>query len=83
MRRIGLDPTVVVADNGGVERQSQRLRSGRAQQRRRARVSRRPRRMRLVQYVAEGGSLAMVGGDQSFGLGGWQDSPIARVMPVS
>src|SRR6202040_4437402 len=36
----------------------------------------------LVQYVAEGGSLAMVGGDQSFGLGGWQDSPVARVMPV-
>ncbi len=36
----------------------------------------------LVQYVADGGSLAMVGGDQSFGLGGWQDSPVARVMPV-
>ena len=36
----------------------------------------------LVQYVAEGGSLAMAGGDQSFGLGGWQDSPVARIMPV-
>jgi uncharacterized membrane protein len=36
----------------------------------------------LVQYTANGGSLAMVGGDQSFGLGGWQDSPVARVMPV-
>lgn len=37
----------------------------------------------LVQYAAGGGSLAMIGGDQSFGLGGWQDSPVARVMPVS
>jgi len=36
----------------------------------------------LVQYVAGGGSLAMTGGDQSFGLGGWQNSPIARIMPV-
>ena len=25
----------------------------------------------------------MVGGDQSFGLGGWQDSPLARAMPVA
>lgn len=36
----------------------------------------------LVQYVAEGGSLAMTGGDRSFGLGGYERSPIARVMPV-
>ena len=36
----------------------------------------------LVQYVAEGGSLAMVGGDQSFGLGGYESSPIAKAMPV-
>jgi Mg-chelatase subunit ChlD len=36
----------------------------------------------LVQYVADGGSLAMAGGDQSFGLGGWQNSPIAHIMPV-
>ena len=36
----------------------------------------------LVQYVAEGGSLAMVGGDQSFGLGGYENSPIAKAMPV-
>lgn len=36
----------------------------------------------LAQYVGAGGALAMVGGDRSFGLGGWQDSPIARVMPV-
>ncbi len=36
----------------------------------------------LVHYVNAGGALAMVGGDQSFGLGGYQDSPIARIMPV-
>jgi Ca-activated chloride channel family protein len=36
----------------------------------------------LVHYVTAGGALAMVGGDQSFGLGGYQDSAIARIMPV-
>ncbi|HXW84789.1 MAG TPA: VWA domain-containing protein [Candidatus Binataceae bacterium] len=36
----------------------------------------------LVAYVERGGALAMVGGDQSFGLGGWEDSPVAKVMPV-
>jgi Ca-activated chloride channel homolog len=36
----------------------------------------------LVEYVASGGSLAMTGGDQSFGLGGYESSPIAKVMPV-
>jgi Ca-activated chloride channel homolog len=36
----------------------------------------------LVQYVVGGGALAMVGGDQSFGLGGYETSPIARIMPV-
>ena len=37
----------------------------------------------LVQYVSRGGSLAMVGGDSSFGLGGYADSPLAEVMPVT
>jgi Ca-activated chloride channel family protein len=36
----------------------------------------------LVQYVTGGGALAMVGGDQSFGLGGYENSAIARIMPV-
>ncbi|MBV8053804.1 MAG: hypothetical protein JO071_01020, partial [Deltaproteobacteria bacterium] len=36
----------------------------------------------LVQYVIGGGALAMVGGDQSFGLGGYENSAIARIMPV-
>lgn len=81
VRRIGLDPTVAVAGNGGwdgspkgydlvVLNNVPRARVGQAAQK------------ALVQYVAEGGSLAMVGGDQSFGLGGWQDSPLARVLPV-
>ena len=36
----------------------------------------------LVSYVDRGGSLAMTGGDESFGLGGYQDSPLAAIMPV-
>jgi len=36
----------------------------------------------FVHYVTAGGALAMVGGDQSFGLGGYENSPIARIMPV-
>jgi uncharacterized membrane protein len=36
----------------------------------------------LVRYVADGGALAMVGGDQSFGLGGYAGSAIAKMMPV-
>ncbi len=36
----------------------------------------------LVSYVERGGSLAMVGGDASFGLGQWQSSPVAKAMPV-
>ncbi|HTQ23875.1 MAG TPA: VWA domain-containing protein [Candidatus Binataceae bacterium] len=36
----------------------------------------------LLNYVEDGGSLAMAGGDESFGLGGYQDSPLARALPV-
>src|ERR1700730_13253559 len=36
----------------------------------------------LVRYVTGGGALAMVGGDQSFGLGGYENSAMARIMPV-
>jgi len=41
-----------------------------------------PAQNALVSYVARGGSLVMTGGDESFGLGGYQNSPIAQVMPV-
>jgi uncharacterized membrane protein len=37
----------------------------------------------LAAYVSRGGSLAMIGGDSSFGLGGYADSPLAPVMPVT
>ncbi|HLH75658.1 MAG TPA: VWA domain-containing protein [Candidatus Binataceae bacterium] len=36
----------------------------------------------LIHYVSAGGALAMVGGDRSFGLGGWQGSALAHIMPV-
>lgn len=38
----------------------------------------------LAVYVRDlGGGLVMVGGDQSFGAGGWLDTPVEQVMPVS
>ena len=71
MRRIGLEPTVIVlAGTGGLGRQPQGLRSRSCSTTCRARGSRQAAQNALVQYVADGGSLAMVGGDQSFGLGG-------------
>jgi uncharacterized membrane protein len=33
-------------------------------------------------YVRGGGALAMVGGEQSFGDGGYQDTPLAEILPV-
>lgn len=41
-------------------------------------------RLALASYVRDlGGGLIMVGGDSSFGPGGWMDTPIEEVMPVS
>jgi Ca-activated chloride channel family protein len=37
---------------------------------------------RLVSYAERGGSLAMIGGDQSFGLGGYQGSELEKALPV-
>jgi Ca-activated chloride channel homolog len=36
----------------------------------------------LARYVEGGGALAMVGGDRSFGLGGWHGSELEKIMPV-
>ncbi len=36
----------------------------------------------LTRYVGAGGALAMVGGDRSFGLGGWHGSGLEAIMPV-
>ncbi len=41
-------------------------------------------KLALATYVRElGGGLVMVGGDTSFGAGGWIGSPVEEVMPVS
>jgi len=41
-------------------------------------------RQGLAVYVRDlGGGLVMIGGDESFGAGGWMDTPIEDVMPVS
>lgn len=37
----------------------------------------------LRDYVLRGGGLIIVGGPESFGAGGYGDSPLARVIPVS
>jgi Ca-activated chloride channel homolog len=36
----------------------------------------------LEEYVSNGGSLLMTGGNSSFGLGGYKDTPIAKALPV-
>lgn len=38
---------------------------------------------RIGEYVRRGGSFVMVGGDRSFGVGGYGNTPIADVLPVS
>lgn len=41
-------------------------------------------RKALAVYVRDlGGGLVMIGGDESFGAGGWMDTPVEEVMPVS
>lgn len=41
-------------------------------------------RQALAVYVRDlGGGLIMLGGDDSFGAGGWMDTPVEEVMPVS
>ncbi|HZO81803.1 MAG TPA: VWA domain-containing protein [Candidatus Binataceae bacterium] len=80
VRRMGLEPTVITPTaswSGNLKgydavllNNVPRARLGTAAQ------------QALVNYVQEGGSLAMVGGDQSFGLGGYESSPLASVMPV-
>ncbi len=37
----------------------------------------------LAAYVRDlGGGLVMIGGDESFGAGGWMDTPVEEIMPV-
>ncbi|HVC44646.1 MAG TPA: VWA domain-containing protein [Candidatus Binataceae bacterium] len=81
VRAMGMDPTTVVVAGGQWNGSPKGFDAVLINNLARARVAP-AAQAALVQYVTDGGSLAMVGGDQSFGLGGWQDSPLARVMPV-
>ena len=36
----------------------------------------------LIKYVKNGGGFIMIGGNKSFGLGGYVDTPLADVLPV-
>jgi Ca-activated chloride channel homolog len=80
VRRIGLEPTVVTP-SGALTTNLHGYDAVLLNNVPRTRLST-AAQQGLVNYVEEGGSLAMVGGDQSFGLGGYQDSPLASVMPV-
>jgi Ca-activated chloride channel homolog len=81
VRSIGMDPTIVVVGNGQWNGSPKGFDAVLVNNLARTHVAPAAQNA-LAQYVTDGGSLAMVGGDQSFGLGGWQDSPLARVMPV-
>ncbi len=39
-------------------------------------------RARLAQFVTDGGALAMLGGENSFGAGGWAGTRLSGVLPV-
>jgi len=36
----------------------------------------------LARWVRAGGGFLMAGGERSFGLGGWQGTPVAEILPV-
>jgi Ca-activated chloride channel homolog len=80
VRRIGLEPTVVTA-SGSLNANLRGYDAVLLNNVPRSRLSTAAQQA-LVNYVEEGGSLAMVGGDQSFGLGGYEESPLASVIPV-
>lgn len=43
-----------------------------------------PQQRMLSRYVNDlGGGFVMIGGDQSFGAGGWTNTPIDRILPVT
>jgi uncharacterized membrane protein/uncharacterized protein YegL len=81
IQRMGLDPTIVPVTggqwNGNVAGYDAIILNNLPRERLSAAAQN-----ALVSYVERGGSLVMTGGDESFGLGGYQDSPIARIMPV-
>jgi len=81
VRRMGLLPAVVTLDDGAYNGSPKGYDAVILNNVSRARLS--PGAQdELVRYVSDGGALAMVGGDQSFGLGGYENSAIAKVLPV-
>jgi Ca-activated chloride channel family protein len=82
VRRMGLEPTVVtVADgpwNGSIAGYDAILINNVPSERIAPAAQN-----AMAAYVNRGGSIAMVGGDASFGLGGYATSPLAPVMPVT
>jgi uncharacterized membrane protein len=36
----------------------------------------------LAKFVEEGGAVLMIGGVSNLGAGGWQNTPLAPVLPV-
>ncbi|HKV53202.1 MAG TPA: VWA domain-containing protein [Candidatus Binataceae bacterium] len=81
VRRLGFEPSVVTLGGGEYSGNPKGYDAVILNNVPRARLS--PEgQSALIEYVAGGGALAMVGGDQSFGLGGYENSAIARIMPV-
>ena len=81
VRRLGLQPSVVTLSGGTYEGNPKGYDAVILNNVARSRLAPAAQDA-LVRYVNEGGSLAMVGGDQSFGLGGYEGSAIAKMMPV-
>jgi uncharacterized membrane protein len=81
VRRAGFEPTVTVVAGGVYNGSPKGYDAVLLNNVPRARLSP-ATQSALARYVYGGGSLAMVGGDQSFGLGGYQGSALAPVMPV-
>ncbi len=81
VRRLGLAPTVVTLHGGQFAGSPSGYDAVMLDNLPRARLSA-AADSALASYVEHGGSLIMVGGDQSFGLGGYEGSEIAKVMPV-
>jgi Mg-chelatase subunit ChlD len=80
VHRMGMEPTVAVAANeyaGNPKGYDAVILNNVA----RARLAPETQNA-LVRYVEGGGSLAMAGGDNSFGLGGYENSALAKIMPV-
>lgn len=81
IRRMGLQPSTVVLGGGTYTGNPRGYDAVILNNVPRARLSPAAQNA-LVEYVNGGGALAMIGGDQSFGLGGYIGSSIAGIMPV-